>query len=65
MSRKAGTAITSAALTIVAAFATLGVAGFGQFRVLGPALAVSVLVMLLAGLTLMPAALAACGRALF
>ncbi|MFD5436296.1 MMPL family transporter [Kitasatospora sp. NPDC127067] len=50
---------------MVAAFTTLGVAGFGQFRVLGPAVAVSVLVMLLAGLTLMPAVLAACGRALF
>ncbi|MFD9905408.1 MMPL family transporter [Streptomyces sp. NPDC059063] len=60
-----GTAITSAALTVVAAFATLGVASFGQFRVLGPAIAVSVLVMLLAGLTLMPALLAAAGRAMF
>ncbi|MFE4977843.1 MMPL family transporter [Kitasatospora sp. NPDC056651] len=63
--QKVGTAVTSAALTIVAAFATLGVASFGQFRVLGPAVAVSVLVMLLASLTLMPAVLAACGRALF
>ncbi|MER7844245.1 MMPL family transporter [Kitasatospora sp. NPDC096077] len=63
--QKVGTAITSAALTIVAAFATLGVASFGQFRVLGPAVAVSVLVMLLASLTLMPAVLAACGRKLF
>ncbi|MED7952896.1 MMPL family transporter [Streptomyces sp. BE303] len=62
---RVGTAITSAALTIVAAFATLGIASFGQFRVLGPAVAVSVLVMLLAGLTLMPAVLAATGRALF
>ncbi|MFG2910108.1 MMPL family transporter [Kitasatospora sp. NPDC048286] len=65
VSQKVGTAITSAALTIVAAFATLGVASFGQFRVLGPAVAISVLVMLLASLTLMPALLAACGRKLF
>ncbi|MEU8924256.1 MMPL family transporter [Kitasatospora sp. NPDC048545] len=65
VSQKVGTAVTSAALTIVAAFATLGVASFGQFRVLGPAIAVSVLVMLLASLTLMPAVLAACGRKLF
>ncbi|MFF3007964.1 MMPL family transporter [Kitasatospora sp. NPDC057940] len=65
VSHRVGTAVTSAALTIVAAFATLGVASFGQFRVLGPAVAVSVLVMLLASLTLMPAVLAACGRALF
>lgn len=62
---RVGTAITSAALTIVAAFATLGVASFGQFRVLGPAIAVSVLVMLLASLTLMPALLAATGRRMF
>ncbi|MER8101058.1 MMPL family transporter [Kitasatospora sp. NPDC094016] len=65
VSHKVGTAVTSAALTIVAAFATLGVASFGQFRVLGPAVAISVLVMLLASLTLMPAVLAACGRKLF
>ncbi|WP_030200236.1 MMPL family transporter [Streptomyces sp. NRRL S-87] len=65
VSRRVGTAITSAALTIVAAFATLGVATFGQFRVLGPAVAVSVLVMLLAALTLMPALLAVTGRRMF
>ncbi|MER7585322.1 MMPL family transporter [Kitasatospora sp. NPDC097691] len=62
---RVGTAITSAALTIVAAFATLGVASFGQFRSLGPAIAVAVLVMLLGSLTLMPALLAACGRGMF
>lgn len=62
---RVGTAVTSAALTIVAAFATLAVATFGQFRVLGPAIAVSVLVMLLASLTLMPALLAATGRGMF
>ncbi|MFE1268774.1 MMPL family transporter [Streptomyces sp. NPDC058758] len=62
---RVGTAVTSAALTIVAAFATLGVATFGQFRVLGPSVAVSVLVMLLASLTLMPALLAVCGRRMF
>ncbi|GGP33142.1 MMPL family transporter [Streptomyces melanogenes] len=62
---RVGTAITSAALTIVAAFATLGIAAFGQFRVLGPAVAVSVLVMLLASLTFMPALLAVCGRKMF
>ncbi|MEU5980370.1 MMPL family transporter [Streptomyces sp. NPDC047315] len=62
---RVGTAVTSAALTIVAAFATLGIATFGQFRVLGPAVAVSVLVMLLASLTLMPALLAATGRGMF
>ncbi|MDJ0383089.1 MMPL family transporter [Streptomyces sp. G-G2] len=65
VSGRVGTAITSAALTIVAAFATLGVASFGQFRVLGPAIAVSVLVMLLGSLTLMPAMLAMAGRKMF
>ncbi|WP_107410005.1 MMPL family transporter [Streptomyces luteocolor] len=63
--RRVGGAITSAALTIVAAFATLGLASFGQFRVLGPAIAISVLVMLLASLTLMPALLAVLGRGMF
>ncbi|MFC8491619.1 MMPL family transporter [Streptomyces sp. NPDC057235] len=62
---RVGTAVTSAALTIVAAFATLGVATFGQFRVLGPSVAVSVLVMLVASLTLMPALLAVAGRRMF
>jgi RND superfamily putative drug exporter len=57
--------IASAALVVVAAFATLGLAEFGQFRVLGPAIAISVLVMLLAGITLMPAAAAVTGRKLF
>ncbi|MCZ4121898.1 MMPL family transporter [Streptomyces sp. H39-S7] len=65
VSGRVGNAITSAALTIVAAFATLGIASFGQFRVLGPAIAVSVLVMLLGSLTLMPAMLAAAGRKMF
>ncbi|MGW9121405.1 MMPL family transporter [Streptomyces sp. NPDC055663] len=65
VSGRVGTAITSAALTIVAAFATLGVATFGQFRSLGPAIAVAVLVMLLGSLTLLPALLAAAGRNMF
>ncbi|MEV0535933.1 MMPL family transporter [Kitasatospora sp. NPDC050463] len=62
---RVGTAITSAALTIVAAFATLGLATFGQFRSLGPAIAVAVLVMLLGSLTLLPALLGATGRKMF
>jgi putative drug exporter of the RND superfamily len=60
-----GPVIASAALAIVAAFATMGLADFGQFRVLGPSIAISVLVMLLAGVTLMPAIAAVTGRALF
>ncbi|HZF91541.1 MMPL family transporter [Streptomyces sp.] len=65
VSARVGTAITSAALTIVAAFATLGIASFGQFRVLGPAIAVAVLVMLLATLTFLPALLSVTGRGMF
>ncbi|HMI72818.1 MAG TPA: MMPL family transporter [Solirubrobacteraceae bacterium] len=60
-----GPVIASAALAVVAAFATMGLAEFGQFRVLGPSIAISVLVMLLAGVTLMPAIAAVTGRALF
>ncbi|HEX8855388.1 MAG TPA: MMPL family transporter, partial [Thermoleophilaceae bacterium] len=57
--------IASAALAVAAAFATLGLAQFGQFRVLGPAVAISVLVMLVAGVTLFPAVLAATGPKMF
>src|SRR5215207_1015505 len=60
-----GPVIASAALVVVAAFATLGLAEFGQFRILGPAIAISVLGMLFAGVTLMPAIAAVTGRALF
>jgi putative drug exporter of the RND superfamily len=60
-----GPVIASAALAIVAAFATMLLAEFGQFRVIGPAVAISVLVMLMAGVTLMPAIAAVTGRALF
>ena len=60
-----GPVIASAAFVVVTAFATLGLAQFGQFRILGPSVAISVLVMLLAGVTLMPAIAAVSGRALF
>jgi RND superfamily putative drug exporter len=63
--RKVSHVIASAALAVTVAFGTLGIAEFGQFRVLGPAIAVAVLVMLLAGVTLMPAVLAVTGRKLF
>lgn len=57
--------ITSAALAIMVAFGALGLAQFGQFRVLGPSVAIAIFVMLLAGITLVPAVLAATGRKLF
>ena len=62
---RVGPVIASAALAVVAAFATLALAQFGQFRVLGPSIAISVGVMLLAGITLMPALAAVSGPALF
>jgi putative drug exporter of the RND superfamily len=57
--------IASAALAVAAAFATLGLAQFGQFRTLGPAVAIAILVMLAAGVTLFPAVLAATGSKLY
>ncbi|HST38693.1 MAG TPA: MMPL family transporter [Conexibacter sp.] len=63
--KRVGEVIASAALAVIAAFATLGLAQFGQFKVLGPSIAISVALMMLAGLTLMPALLAICGRRLF
>jgi RND superfamily putative drug exporter len=57
--------IASAALAIMVAFAALGLAQFGQFRVLGPSVAITISVMLLAGITLVPAVLGATGRKLF
>jgi putative drug exporter of the RND superfamily len=62
---RVGRVVLSAGLVIGAAFATLGLAQFGQFRTLGPAIAASVVVMALAGVTLMPALLAVTGRRLF
>ena len=57
--------IASAALAVVIAFATLALAQFGELRALGPAIATSVAVMLVAGVTLMPALLAVTGRGMF
>jgi putative drug exporter of the RND superfamily len=62
---KVAAVIASAALAVAAAFATLGLAQFGQFRALGPAVAISVLVALVAGVTLFPAVLAAAGTKLY
>jgi RND superfamily putative drug exporter len=57
--------VASAGLAIIVAFASLGLAQFGQFRVLGPSVAIAISVMLLPGTTLMPAIFAAAGRKLF
>ncbi len=60
-----GELITFSALTVIAALMSLIVAQFGLYQSLGPALAVGIALMLLAGLTLLPAILAIFGRAVF
>lgn len=60
-----GESITFSALTVIAALMSLIVAQFGLYQSLGPALAVGIALMLLAGLTLLPAILAIFGRAVF
>ena len=60
-----GAVIASSAATVIAAFATQGVADFGLFRTTGPALAIATLVTLLAGQTLTPAFLSILGPRTF
>ena len=62
---RVGEAIMSSAATVVAATAIMGLAQLDLLRVTGPAVAVGVGCLLLAGLTLLPALMALCGRALF
>lgn len=60
-----GESITFSALTVIAALLSLILAQFGIYQSLGPALAIGIGLMLLAGLTLLPALLAIFGRAVF
>lgn len=60
-----GEAITSSAGTVIAALLTLLLTTLTLYRGLGPTLALGVAVMLLAGLTFVPALLAVLGRAAF
>jgi RND superfamily putative drug exporter len=60
-----GETITFSAFTVIAALMTLAFAQFGVYQSLGPALAIGIALMLLAGLTLLPALLAIFGRAVF
>lgn len=62
---RVGETITYSAATVVVAFICLLLAGFGLYRGLGPSLAIGVMLLLLAGLTLLPALLAIFGRAVF
>ncbi|HET7528770.1 MAG TPA: MMPL family transporter [Candidatus Saccharimonadales bacterium] len=62
---RVGEAITFSALTVIAALLTLLLASFGLYQGLGPALAIGLAIMLLMGLTFLPAVLSILGRAVF
>ena len=62
---RVGEAIGSSAATVIAATAIMGLGQLSLLRVTGPAVAIAVGCLLLAGLTLLPALMALCGRALF
>jgi RND superfamily putative drug exporter len=62
---RVGETITFSAATVVVALLCLLFAVFGFYQGLGPALAIGVGIMLLSGLTLLPALLAIFGRAAF
>jgi len=62
---RVGESITASAATVIVALLTLTLASFGIYHDLGVPLAIGVAVMLLAGLTLLPALLAIFGRAVF
>jgi RND superfamily putative drug exporter len=59
---RTGPAILSAGATVIAAMLVLALADFRATQTMGPVLALGVAVMLLAGLTFLPALLAALGR---
>ncbi|RAQ94098.1 MMPL family transporter [Thermogemmatispora tikiterensis] len=63
--RAVGEAITSSAMTVILALLTLLFAALGLYSSLGPPLAIAIAVMLLAGLTLVPALLVWLGRAAY
>ncbi len=62
---KVGESITFSAATVIAALLSLATAQFGLYRGLGYPLAIGIALMLLAGLTLLPALLAILGKAVF
>jgi putative drug exporter of the RND superfamily len=63
--RAVGEAITSSAGTVILALLTLSFASIGLYSSLGPTLVIAIFVMLLAGLTLVPALLVWPGRAAY
>jgi RND superfamily putative drug exporter len=62
---RVGETITFSASTVVAAMVCLLLASFGFYQGLGPAIAIGIAILLLAGLTLLPALFAIFGRAAF
>jgi RND superfamily putative drug exporter len=62
---RVGKAIFSAAFAVIAAFSALVLASLGFFTTLGPSLAIGVLVMLAAALTLVPAIVSLLGERVF
>ncbi len=62
---RVGESITGSASTVILALLSLSLADFGLYKDLGAPLAIGVAVMLLAGLTLLPALLAIFGRVTF
>jgi RND superfamily putative drug exporter len=62
---RVGETITFSAATVAVALVTLLLATFGFYSGLGPALAIGVVLLLLSGLTLLPALIAIFGRAVF
>ena len=64
-SSRTGPAILASGGIVVAAMLVLGLADFNATREMGPILALGIVVMMAAGLTLLPAALAALGRRAF
>ncbi len=63
--RRVGPAIASSAGTTIAAMLALLLATLGSFQTLGPVLALAIFLMLLSGLTLIPAMAVLLGRAAF
>ena len=62
---RVGESITFSAATVVVALMSLLLASFGLYKGLGPALSIGLGIMLLMGLTFLPALLAVLGRAVF
>ncbi len=63
--RRIGPAIASSGGTTIAAMLALLLATFGSFQAMGPVLAMAIFLMLIAGLTLIPALTVLLGRAAF